>query len=209
MGPETRWRRWLYAPDGDGGGDGGGAGGTGGAGSGGTGDPPATSSGAGANGAGTEDRLAVLEAELARARNEAATSRRELAKLKQGQESDAERRERELAEARDAAAKATAGLRSLHLENAVLRRASAHGIVDPEVAARLLELGEEAWDGDKPRADVLDRALRDLVKAKPYLVRAGSAAAGDGGGTGDRRAGGDAGGDMNKVIRAAFGRRVD
>lgn len=213
MDPETLRTLWahawrvLLAPD-DGGGTGSGAGGSGDAPPAGSGDPPAGGSGDGAAGGnGSGDNPEALRAELERVRREAAASRKELARLKQAGESETERRERELVEARDAAASSTAAVRTLRLENAVLKRAAQHGIVDPDVAARLLELGADAWDGDTVKADALDKALRDLVKAKPYLARAGSAAAGDGGGA-NREGGGSQGESMNDRIRLASGRGV-
>lgn len=207
MDPETLRTLWtrawraLLAPD-DGGGSGGGAGGSGDAPPAGSGDPPAGSAGDGANGSG--DNPEQLRAELERVRREAAASRKEIAKLRQAGESEQERRERELEEAKAAGATATAAVRTLRLENAVLKRAAQHGIVDPDVAARLLELGDDAWEGDTVKATALDAALRELVKAKPYLARAGSAAAGDGGAS-NRDAGGQ-GSSMNDRIRLAAGR---
>jgi hypothetical protein len=200
----TLWiRAWrvLLAPD-DGGGSGGGAGGTGDGAPAGSGDPPAGGTGDGAGG----DGDAGLRAELAKVREEAARSRRELAKLKAAGESEQERRERELEEAKASAASATAAVRTMRLENAVLRRASHHGIVDPDVAARLVELTADAWDGDTVKVPALDAALKALVKDKPYLVRAGGAAAGDGGGS-NRENGAPAGAvDMNARIREMAGR---
>lgn len=201
----TRAWRVLLAAD-DGGGTGGGAGGSGDAPPAGSGDPPAGGSGDGGANGGGSDNPEALRAELERVRREAAASRTELARLKRAGESETERRERELVEARDAAASSTAAVRTLRLENAVLKRAAQHGIVDPDVAARLLELGADAWDGDTVKADALDKALRELVKAKPYLARAGSAAAGDGGAS--NREGGSQGESMNDRIRLGAGRGV-
>lgn len=197
-----RWRwhegdpwRVLYAPDGDGGGGGG-------DGDDGTGDGDGDAGKADA-GKGTES-LEALREELARARHEAGKYRQEAQKLKRQGETEQERRERELTELREGNTTLTSSLRELRLENAVLKRASTLGIVDPDVATLLVgrELGEEAWDGDRIRTDSLDKALRALVKERPFLVRQGSAAAGDGS-SADRQDGGGQPVDMNARLRLA------
>lgn len=212
--PELFGRPWALLDDdagagGGGGGSSGGMGDGGGAGgAGGTGEPAAGGTGtssAGANGGGTTDDAAHLRSELEAVRKEAAKQRRELQTLRQANESAEEKRERELAEAREAASSSTSTVRALRVENAVLRIAGRMGIVDPDVAARIVELPEDAWtaEGELDRRK-LEKALQELVRAKPFLVRQGSAAGGDGG-AGDRQTGGT-GGTMNDLIRSAAGR---
>jgi hypothetical protein len=202
----------AYAPDdgaGGGGGEGGGSGDGGGAGeAGGSGSSTAGGSGStdsGTNGGQGQDDPAALRRELEAARNEAAKSRRELQKLRQASETEQERRERELAEAREAATSSSASLRTLRVENAVLRQAASFGIVDPDAAATLLRLPDDAFtDAGEVDPDKVKAGLRELVKGKPYLVRQGGAAAGDGG-AGDRQSG-DRTTSMNDLIRQAAGR---
>jgi len=76
------------------------------------------------------------------------------------------------------------------------------GIVDPEAAFRLLDQSTLEIDDDG-KVKNAEKALRDLVKAKPYLL-------GGGRGSADGGAAGSAGSpktSMNDILRDAAGRR--
>jgi len=109
--------------------------------------------------------------------------------------SDAERRDREHQETRAENERLAATVRRLRVELA----ARELGVVDPEAAAALLDL-DSVDDADDPRA--LKRALRELVKEKPYLAPQG----GNGFDGGPGRGGAARATDMNQLIRAAAGR---
>jgi hypothetical protein len=219
------WRVFLLSPDGGDGGGGGGsgdggaggsgdgsAGGSGEGGSSGTGDAGGSGEGSGGSGDGAgsgggddaAERLRVVEAELKRAREEAAGFRRQLAEQRRKGETDAERLERERREAAERAEAAERELRDLRLVTTVTSLSPTLGIIDPEVAAEQVarRLGADDWKDGRPERAAVERALRALAKDKPYLVRSGGGDAG-GGGNGGRK---DDAADMNARIRRAAGR---
>lgn len=59
-------------------------------------------------------------------------------------------------------------VKSLSLENAVVKRASGMGIVDPDAAYRLLDADAVEYD-DNGKPTNIEDLLKDLVEAKPYL----------------------------------------
>jgi hypothetical protein len=115
--------------------------------------------------------------EAKQARAEAAKYRRQLreleAKLKAKEDADlseAERQARELTALKEAVAAKDEQTRTLALEAAIAVRASRMGIVDPDAAMRLLDRGHiEFTEDGRPDGASVEGALKDLLKAKPYL----------------------------------------
>lgn len=198
-------RRWPVAAGGDTGGTGGGAGGNpsgdpgkGGGDAGDKGDPgkgggddagDAGKGGGGDGGDGDDDPTAKARKEAAKYRTELRAAQARVAELENAGKSELERTQAE----RDAARKEAEGFKgelgNLRVEVAVMKRAGTHGILDPDAAARLLDRSLlEAGDDGAPTVKSMDAALRELVKAKPYLARQGGADGG--GGTGGGREGG-------------------
>lgn len=111
------------------------------------------------------------------ARAEAAKWRRQVrdleAKLKAKDEADlseAERQARELSAVKEREAALAEQNRTLALEGAIAVRAHRMGIVDPDAALRLLDRKDiEFDDAGRPDGASLESALKDLLKAKPYL----------------------------------------
>lgn len=116
--------------------------------------------------------------------------------LKKSQMTDAEKVQKERDDA--VAAKAAADKRVRDLQVQVL--AGKIGIVDPEAASALLDWSSIS-DPDDSKA--VEKALKDLVKDKPYL--AGKTAGGGDGGAGNGSGAGRSG-NMNDLIRAGAGR---
>lgn len=197
---------WIhYRQDGGAGGDGGGSG-DGGAGGNESPEDRATReaqeaearrSGSGGN----EDMVPKREVQEAnreaqKLRDRAKAAEDELAKIKASQMSDTEKAQKERD---DANAKATAAEKRVRdLQVQVI--AGKLGIVDPQAAASLLN-----WDtvSDPDDDKSVEKALKDLVKDKPYL--AGTAGGSDGG-AGDGSGAGGRSGNMNDLIRQGAGR---
>lgn len=141
-----------------------------------------------------EVQEANREAQLLRERLRNAEKERD--DLKKSQMTDAEKVQKERDDA--IAAKATADKRVRDLQVQVL--AGKIGIVDPEAASALLD-----WSSisDPEDSKSVEKALKDLVKDKPYL--AGSTAGGGDGGAGDGSGAGRSG-NMNDLIRQGAGR---
>lgn len=93
----------------------------------------------------------------------------ELAQLKQGQLSDLEKRDRRIKELEEAAAAKDMTLKERTIRYEVMLAASRLGIVDPEAAYRLLDQSALKFDDDGAPTNT-EAALRDLLKARPYLA---------------------------------------
>lgn len=140
----------------------------------------------------SEAQEARREAQALRQRTKAAEE--ELKRLKDAQLSDQEKTAKERDEERSRADAAEKRVRDLQVQ--VL--ATKVGIVDPPAASALLDWSKiEDPEDDKQ----VEKALRDLVKEKTYLVPAGG---GSDGGAGNGTGGGTQ--DMNSMIRQAAGR---
>lgn len=121
--------------------------------------------------------LAAAQKALKEANAEAAKYRKRLREFEAQQQaaaeaemSESERSAKRLAEMEQALAEQQAHTRSLALESAVAMRANALGIVDAEVAVALLDRDALEFDaGGRPDPEGLDQALKQLIKAKPYL----------------------------------------
>lgn len=136
-----------------------------------------------------------LRSEAKNLRQRLKTAEEERDRLKSASESDLERREREHNEVRAERDRLAGTVSTLRVELA----ARELGVVDPEAAAALLDL-DALDDPTDPKA--IKRALRELVKEKPYLAPPGGN--GFDGGSGKGR--GSAVTDMNQLIRTAAGR---
>lgn len=114
---------------------------------------------------------------LKEARAEAAKYRKRLRELEAQQQqreeaelSEAERQAKRLVELEQAVAERDEQTRRLALESAVAMRSNALGIVDAEVAVKLLDPAALDFDdAGRPEPESLDQALRRLIKSKPYL----------------------------------------
>lgn len=173
----------------------------------GQGNPPAgEQQGAGALGPEGEK---ALEAWKQRARTAEAEAKRakeldgELARLREQTMSDQEKAIEKAK--REATAEANKTFNS-RLVQAEVRAAAAGKLADPEDAIRFIDLSGIAIDGDGAvDKKAIEKELTDLLKARPYLAASatrptGTVDQGARGGAGD-------GGDMNALIRGAFGRR--
>lgn len=126
--------------------------------------------------AGADDTKALSEA-LKEARTDAIkwrTRLREMEAAAQAQKdaelSDAERQAKRIVDMEQQLAEQQAQTRSLALESAVAMRATALGIVDAEVAVKLLDSRSLDFDDlGRPDPESLDTALKRLIKSKPYL----------------------------------------
>lgn len=153
------------------------------------------------SGGSTTDMVPRSEAQEARSeaknlRDRLRAAEKERDELKASQETDAEKLKRERDEAATGRTAAETRVRNLQVQ--VL--ASKVGIVDPEAAATLLDWSKIE---DPEVTSQVEKALRDLVKDKPYL--AGKVPGGSDGGAGDGS--GASGEDMNSLIRSGFGVR--
>lgn len=121
------------------------------------------------------------DAELARARREAAASRKELAdaqaKVKEFEDaklSDQQRTEKEKSEATERATKAESRLAELEVSHAVERAAAKAGVVDPEDASALIDRSILEKDNEgKAKPESVTAAIEDLKTRKPHLFRDG------------------------------------
>jgi regulator of replication initiation timing len=198
-------RLFFRSGDGDGGDGNGGDGGSG-DGNGGDGSSGAQGGGegAGTQGGSGESTLSVEDARKVRSENRNLRQRLKDAEaerdtLKQGTQSDLE--------------KATTQVESLSKENVALTSqnrnlraqvaASRVGIIDPEIAASLVDWNEADTDAD------LEKQMNQILKARPYL--AGNVAGGADGGAGTSRSSGQRSSgqedstDMNTMLRRAAG----
>lgn len=124
-----------------------------------------------------QDDRAFSDKALKEARAEAAKYRKRLRELEakqlqreEAELSESERQAKRLAELEQAVVERDEQTRRLALESAVAMRSNALGIVDAEVAVRLLDPGLLDFDTDgRPDSESLDQALRSLLKSKPYL----------------------------------------
>ena len=116
---------------------------------------------------------AVAESIAERKKRQAAEAR--VAEYEKAAMTEGERVKAEAAEARAQAENARAELRQTRVEYAVRAKAAEMGVVDPEAAFRLLDLG--TFDPDDPTllAKQVEAALADLVGRKPYLKGATNA----------------------------------
>lgn len=110
-----------------------------------------------------------------------AAKERDEAKAKLQEQEDAKLGEQERAtkraeEAERKAAAAEERVKVLGLRSQVERAARKLNIVDEDAAYRLLDLSSVEYNGDEPTN--VEALLKELVKAKPYLVAAGSEEAG-------------------------------
>ena len=119
----------------------------------------------------------------AKARREAADLRRRLKateaerdQLKAAQQTDAERLAARAEAAEGTATKATERARALAARLAILEAAPGLGIVDPKLAARLVDVSSVEYDDDgEPNRDQVRKQLEALVEEHPHLTRSGDA----------------------------------
>jgi hypothetical protein len=131
-------------------------------------------------GQGPPDGAELMSMDEARKlRREAQNLRKRLAELDKEAEA---RKQAELSETERATQRATAleqelaALRGQITERTVryevMLRASEMNVVDPEAAVKLLDLdGLERGDDGLPDGNAIDKALKALLKAKPYLIK--------------------------------------
>lgn len=116
---------------------------------------------------------AVAESIAERKKRQAAEAK--VSEFEKAAMSEAERVKAEADEARRQAEGARQELRTTRVEYAVRAKASEMGVVDPEAAFRLLDLGEFDPDDPAALAKQVEAALADLVARKPYLKGATNA----------------------------------
>lgn len=104
---------------------------------------------------------------------------------------------------REAAAEAQKGF-NLRLKQAEVRAAAAGKLADPEDAIRFLDLDLfDVFEDGSVDKKAVEKALGDLVKAKPYLAASATRPAGD---IDQGARGTPAGSSMNDLLRRAAGR---
>lgn len=116
-----------------------------------------------------------------KARREAADLRKRLReteeerdRLKSSQMSDTERQEARVKAAEEKASGLETSLRTAHLTVAVNRHAKDFGIVDPALAAKLLDGSKVSYDDQhQPEAESVKAALKAVVEEHSILTRAG------------------------------------
>lgn len=203
---ERPTRSW--GPDGGDGGDGGQAGGD--AGDGGAGGDAGDGSGtgdAGDDAGALPDDPEEARRELARARDEAKRFRQR-AQAAESKVAEAERKgmselDQERQKAADADARATKAEQALaarDLRDVVTSAAGELGYRDPTKAHRHIELEELVDDDGKPDKAAITKALRDELKASPYLGGGNGGRAAD---AGKGRGEAPAGSSVNDSIRSA------
>lgn len=148
------------------------------------------------------DDVAFLRKQVSEANREAQTLRARAvaaeAKVKEGEDakkSDLERAQADAQAAKDEAAKANAEARTARIETAAARM----GFADPKDAARLID--DEAAG---PKGENADKALADLLKAKPYLKAAAAGTLPQGGGKPAGGAGGAGEPDKQAEVASKF-----
>lgn len=166
--------------------------------------PPANEGAAGGQDP-NEVRITNLEAAMRRMGDERDQARQALEEEKRKNLTPEERQR--LAGLDDQVKAQQAERKSLILKYEIAARAPKMGIVDPEVAVVLLERNPGITVSDDGVVTGLEEALKQLVKDKPFLVRAATqgvdAGAGSGGGRPNAKPG------MNEIIRgAARGRAI-
>lgn len=132
--------------------------------------------------------LSALEKERAARRDaeaQARTAKEELTKLQNAQLSEAEKQTKRLTDLERAQTDWTRERSELLLSTAVERQATKLGFADPADAMNLLRRTDIEFETDGTPKNV-EKLLKDLIKAKPYLAGAGTPGAdlgssGDGG----------------------------
>jgi hypothetical protein len=170
--------------------------------------PPATGgSQQPATGAAPDDnstRIANLEAAMRRMGEERDAARTALEDEKRKNLTPEERQR--LAGLDEQVQKQATERKSLILKYEIAAKAPKLGIVDPEVAVVLLERNPGITVSDDGVVTGLDEALKQLVKDKPFLVRATTQGVDAGSGTGGGRPNAKPG--MNEIIRGAARGRI-
>lgn len=144
------------------------------------------------------DDAAKLKREAAEYRRKLRAAEAEVAALKQATMSDSERLEARAKAAEERAAGLVASVQTVNLKATVQRLAKDFGIVDPSLAARLVERDKVSFSDDthEPEAESVKSALKVAVEEYPSLTRAGDS---DGG---RRTSTAESGADkMNELIR--------
>ena len=114
--------------------------------------------------------------EAARHRHEAREARERLQTLERERETEQERRDREISERERAAGRAerddeVAGLRR-QIATGDIRVRAAGRFADPEDAVRMLDVDSLLQETDEgKRSQLVDAALTELLRSKPYLAR--------------------------------------
>lgn len=129
-------------------------------------------------------------------------SHEELAQVKQAQMSETEKLQARLKDYEGKEQTWQQEKRDLMLRSTIERTAATLGFHDPDAAYRLLDQGAiEYADDGTPKNTTVEKALKDLLKAKPYLGRPGGGSADGGSGQGGTLRGND----MNSIIRRGAG----
>lgn len=115
--------------------------------------------------------IADLRKENAGHRTEKTQIATELQKFRDAQLSDAEKAQKRTADLEKANSAYERELNELKLTRAIERKAAALNIINPEVAARLLDWSTVEFD-DSGAPKNLDKLLAALIQAEPYLVAA-------------------------------------
>lgn len=109
-------------------------------------------------------------------------------RLKELEDSDQARRDAELTEAEKSANRVKelekaleakdARAREMSLRSDVMAAASRLGIIDPDAAFKLLDHSGLDYDAEESRWDGVDKALKDLLADRPYLLASAAPATG-------------------------------
>lgn len=161
--------------------------------------PPTTGDG----GTDIERRIANMEEAMRRMGGERDEARRLLEEERRKNLSPEERQR--LQGLDEQVKKAAEEKRQLVLRYEIATRAARLGLVDPDLAVVLLEKSDTVTVSETGQVAGLDEALKQLIKERPYMVKAAAPADAGAGAGGPRPQSGSAG--MNDIIRGAA-RRV-
>jgi hypothetical protein len=123
--------------------------------------------------------------------------------LEDGQKSEAEKLRNKLAELERTNTEHTRAHQEYITEYEIKLMAGKLGIVDPEAAYKLIDLAKVEYDeAGKPKN--LEKVLKELVQARPYLLSRGKTSGNAGAGASGEQAGHS---NMNDWIRQAAGKK--
>lgn len=122
--------------------------------------------------------VVTLQRELSKAQKQAAASRSELKAIKDAEatkeaatQTEAQRLARHVAELEAKQKELETRARLKTLEAAVAKQALLLGIIDPDVAVKLLDTDDLDIDDETGEPKNIEAALKALIKAKPYLAK--------------------------------------
>lgn len=124
----------------------------------------------------TQKSIQNLEKAQKEANKEAERRRKELAEVERSKMTEDEAKDAELEELRAKAEEWQVSMAEAAIERQVTRLVPTLGIVDPEVVTRLLDWDNIEFVDGKPADGEVEREVKNLLQAKPYLAQKGGPA---------------------------------